>query len=63
MQSKIVESAKRIAAESDSDPKQDEKELQGQFAQLLDMLRPEGDGFEKADVDRIKKACLCSCCP
>lgn len=56
-QIKIVENAKRIAAKQDGDLKQDEKELQGQFTQLLDLLRPEGqyEGVEKEHAERIKK--------
>ena len=51
-----MENAKRIAAKQDGDMKQDEKELQGQFSQLLDMLRPEGyDAVDKEHVERIKK--------
>ena len=57
-----MENVKRIPT-SDSELKEDEKELSGRFSELLDILRPEDrDDVDKAHVERIKKVRFRACC-
>lgn len=55
LQSKIVEKAKQLASEPGSIAENDEKELQGQFSELLDIMRTGADDVDKEHVERIKK--------